>query len=316
MAWYLILLIVIAGLLVLSVVGTLALFMLLLRKPHFSEKHARMTKEELALLKSKVHEAKEKYKDVPQEEVFITNDNLKLRGIYYDQHTARSVIIVHGYCASLDSRLMDLPYYYSRGYNVLLVDLRVHGKSEGTYVTLGAKESEDIMAWIEWLNARTNNSRIILDGVSMGSATILNCAGKADLPSNVVGIVADCGFTSPFEQCRYMIFGRNKNKGIFPTEIARFYAKVLCKYDMKKYAPVESVKNAKIPALIIHGDNDDFVPTYMAREIFDAYAGEKDILINHCVGHALSTVLATERVHKKLDEFLDNVMKNSATQNA
>jgi len=60
--------------------------------------------------------------------------------------------------------------------------------------------------------------------------------------------------------------------------------------------------------LIIHGDSDDFVPTHMAREIYDAYNGEKDILINHCVGHALSTVLATDRVHKKLDEFLNKVI--------
>ena len=46
----------------------------------------------------------------------------------------------------------------------------------------------------------------------------------------------------------------------------------------------------------------------MAREIYDAYSGEKEILINHCVGHALSTTLATEQVHKKMDEFLSNII--------
>lgn len=308
MAWYYILLIILGGMAVLYVLGTLFLFCLLLRKPHFSEKHARMTKEELALLKSKVQEAKQKYANVPMEEVKIINDGLTLRGVFYDQNSDRSVIMTHGYCASLDSRMMDLPYYYDRGYNVLLIDLRTHGKSEGNYVTLGAKESEDVIQWAKWLSKRTNNSKIVLDGVSLGASTVLNCAGKSTLPANVVGIVADCGFSSPYEQCRYMIFGRNKKKGKFSTEVARLYAKILCKYDMKKDCPIENIKNAKVPVLIIHGDSDDFVPTHMAREIYDAYNGEKDILINHCVGHALSTVLATDRVHKKLDEFLNKVI--------
>ena len=308
MEWYYILLIILSSLTLLYVLGTLILFMVLLRKPHFSEKHARMTKEELSLLKSKVYEANEKYKNVPREEVNIINDKLKLYGVYFDQKSDYSVIIIHGYCASMQSRMMDLPYYYDRGYNVLFIDLRTHGKSEGNYVTLGAKESEDVLAWIRWLSKRTNNSKIILDGVSMGSATVLNCAGNKDLPSNVVGIIADCGFSSPYEQCRYMIFGKNKNRGKFSAQVARLYARLLCGYDMKKDSPIENVKKAKVPALIIHGDNDDFVPSYMAREIYDAYNGEKDILINHCVGHALSTVLATDRVHKKLDEFLGKIL--------
>ena len=313
MAWYFILLIILGSILLFYVIGTLILFMVLLRKPHFSEKHARMTKDELALLKSKVCEAREKYKNVPNEEVSIENDGLKLHGLYYDQKSKNSVIIVHGYCATMQSRMMDLPYYYKRGYNVLFIDLRTHGKSEGNYVTLGAKESEDLLCWIKWLSEKTNNSKIVLDGVSMGSATVLNCAGNKKLPKNVVAVIADCGFSSPFEQCRYMIFGKNKNKGRFSAEIARLYAKILCKYDMKKDAPIENVKNAKIPVLIIHGDNDDFVPSYMAREIFNAYKGEKEILINHSVGHALSTVLATDRVHKKMDEILGNILNTPAT---
>ena len=308
MEWYYILLIILSSLMLLYVLGSLILFMVLLRKPHFSEKHARMTKEELALLKSKVREAREKYKDVPREEVSIINDGLKLHGMYFDQKSNYSVIIIHGYCATMESRMMDLPYYYERGYNVLFVDLRTHGKSEGNFVTLGAKESEDIIGWIKWLSEKTNNSKIILDGVSMGATTVLNCSGNKDLPKNVVGIVADCAFSSPYEQCRYMIFGKNKNRGKISAEIARLYAKLFCKYDMKKDSPLENVKKAKVPVLIIHGDNDDFVPSYMAREIYDAYKGEKDILINHCVGHALSTTLATEKVHKKLDEFLGKIL--------
>ncbi len=310
MEWYFILLIVILGVVILYITSCIILYNILLRKPRFNEDNAVMSSDEMKLLKSKIEEAEDYLKDKARSDEYITVDNLKLHGVFYDQHSDRSVIIVHGYCAKLYYRLMDVPYYYKKGYNVLLIDLRAHGESEGKDITLGALESKDTIEWAKWLSKRTNNSKIILDGVSMGAATVLNCSGNPDLPNNVVGIVADCSYTSPMDISRHIIKRTFKIPGKLSTQIAKRYAKAFHHYDMSIDSPINNIKKAKIPALIIHGDKDDFVPFSMSQDIYDNYAGPKMRLITKDTGHALSTVKCTKECQQALDEFLTKVIPN------
>ena len=88
-------------------------------------------------------------------------------------------------------------YYLKRGYNVLLVDQRSHGQSEGKYIGFGCKDRYDAYRWIEWvIGQEGENVQILLHGNSMGGATVLMASGL-DLPQQVKGIIADCPFTSP-----------------------------------------------------------------------------------------------------------------------
>jgi len=308
MAWYFILLIVLASLLFLHILFIIVVYNIMLYHPKFDENYALMTKEEMHTLKYKIREAEKDTIRVPYTHEYLQIGKYKMHAQFYNQGSNKSVIILHGYCARIEYRMMDMPFYYNNGFNVLMVDLRAHGESEGKYITLGALESKDTMEWIKWLSKKTKNSKIVLDGVSMGAATVLNCAGNPNLPDNVVGVIADCSFTSPYDMAKYLLWHYGKSIPYGSLYLGWLYTKWFLHYDLKKDAPIENVKHAKIPALIIHGDSDKFVPFNMSQKIYDAYAGGKSRLITKGTGHALSSVLHTKECHTAITKFLKKVI--------
>lgn len=145
---------------------------------------------------------------VPCEEVFTQSaDGLQLHGRYYETAPGAPVqILVHGYNGNpLRDFSGGLLFTLRFGYNVILIDQRAHGQSEGRCLTFGVRVREDCLAWIRYANARFGGETpIVLTGISMGAATVL-MASELELPDNVVGIIADCGYSSPREIIRTVI---------------------------------------------------------------------------------------------------------------
>ena len=142
----------------------------------------------------------EKVLNVPYEEVEVTSvDGLRLVGKYYHMSDdAPLVIFFHGYrCAGIRDGNGIFLYAREFGFNVLLVDQRAHGKSEGKTITFGVMERHDCKSWAEYAVKRFGRDvKIYLCGLSMGGATVL-MASDIGLPENVVGILADCPYSSP-----------------------------------------------------------------------------------------------------------------------
>ena len=146
--------------------------------------------------------------------------------------------------------------------------------------------------------------QIILHGVSMGCATVTLMSGNPDLPKNVKFTVADCGYTSPWAEFDYQL----KNAHVPSSPLldgANFFNKRIAKYDFKKVDSVESVKHAQVPMLFIHGTKDDFVPTYMVNELYDACSSDKDILLVEGAGHAESYPTDSAAYEAKVRSFID-----------
>ena len=137
---------------------------------------------------------------IPYEPISITSyDGLPLYGkCYLASPEAPWLIMFHGYRSGAERDFSGgLPFGIESGFNVLLVDQRAHGKSGGRCLTFGIKERHDCLSWIEYVRSRTEDTaKIVLYGMSMGAATVL-MSTALKLPQNVVGIVADCGYTSP-----------------------------------------------------------------------------------------------------------------------
>ena len=128
----------------------------------------------------------------------ISFDGLVLRGKYYEcDPNAPIEILFHGYRGdSVRDLSGGIFRCFSVGHNVLLVDQRASGRSEGNIITFGVNESRDCRDWIDFVIKNINpDAKIIISGVSMGASTVLITAGM-ELPENVVGVLADCGFTS------------------------------------------------------------------------------------------------------------------------
>ena len=226
------------------------------------------------------------------EDVYITsseNGNLRLHGyeIKNSQNSNIWAIVVHGYCGQGKDMTYYAEQYYNRGYNVLLVDLRGHGKSEGDYIGMGWHDRLDLIDWANYLINNDNNCQIILHGVSMGAATVMMATGE-DLPSNIKLAIEDCGYSSiwdEFEMQLKVLF----NLPTFPVlNAASAVCKIRAGYMLEEGSAIEQVKKSKTPTLFIHGDQDRFVPFEMLDILYDAANCEKQKLIIEGAAHAQS----------------------------
>lgn len=155
---------------------------------------------------------------IPYEDVFITSfDGLRLHAKFYaaSERKAPVQIMFHGYKSSAERDFCGgLREGIDGGFNVLLVDQRAHGESEGKYLTFGVNERFDCLSWASYAAERFGNDvKIYLYGISMGAATVL-MASALPLPKSVSGIVADCGYTSPkdiiFPSCAIITFRQRR----------------------------------------------------------------------------------------------------------
>lgn len=244
------------------------------------------------------------------EDVFIkSHDNFLLHGRYYETTKNAPVqIMFHGYRSHpLKDFSGGLKLAVDMGYNVLLVDQRAHGESEGRCLSFGILERYDCLAWSKYIVDRCGeNTKIILVGISMGAASVL-MASALDLPYNVKGIIADCGYSSPSEIIRKVM--RDLKYPEFPLyRFVKLGAKLFGKFDLECASAKEALKNNKIPVLFIHGDDDRFVPCEMSVDNFNACTGQKELCIIPKAGHALSFIAGQEAYIDAVVKFLKKVI--------
>ena len=252
-----------------------------------------------------------KLMQTPFEDVYTTShDGLKLYGRYYHfNDNAPLVIIFHGYRSNA-YRDGNGGFQIAKNYglNVLIPDQRSHGKSEGTAITFGIKESYDCAQWIDYSKKRFGNDiRIVLVGLSMGAATVMMASDK--IPAeNVKGIIADCGFSSPKE-----ILKEVAKQMKYPCEIAYFLtrmgAKLFGGFDVEESSALEALAKTSIPLLFIHGESDGFVPCYMSRKCYEACASPKQIFTVKDATHGVSYYLDTPGYTKTVTDFFDRVLQ-------
>lgn len=236
---------------------------------------------------------------VPFEEVSITTfDGLKLFARYYHLSDSAPIQIqFHGY-RSTAVRDFSGGFSLARkmGRNLLVVDQRAGGKSEGTTICFGIKEKYDCLEWIKYALERFGDVPIMLTGVSMGAATVL-MASELDLPKNVKCIVADCPYSSPEE----IIALQCKEMGIPPKigmPFVRLGARLFGNLKLSGEGAEKAVRNTKVPILLVHGEEDDFVPCYMSEKIYSANPKMITFETFPNAAHGVSFLVDTERYEK------------------
>lgn len=242
---------------------------------------------------------------LPSEEVEITSfDGLRLCGRYYEYAPGAPVeLMFHGYRGSAERDLAGgVQRCFKLGRSALIVDQRCSGRSQGNVITFGILEHRDCLSWVDFMIQRFGSDvKIILCGISMGAATVMMAAGKP-LPKNVIGVLADCGYTSPKEIIETVI----REMGLPPKlayPFVKLGAKLFGKFDLEETSPVEALKNCKVPVFFIHGEADLYVPCAMSRENYDACASRKTLVIIPGAGHGLSYPVAPKQYLQTLGEF-------------
>ena len=209
----------------------------------------------------------------PCERVTATSrDGLRLTGRFYRRADGGPVdICMHGYRGvALRDFCGGAGISLRAGRNVLLIDQRAHGESEGHAITFGVKERVDCLTWIEWVNARCGaQTPVYLSGVSMGAATVLMAAGL-ELPGNVRGIVADCPYSAPKDIIQKVMRDMRLPVWLlYPFVVLG--ARLFAGFSPEKATAAEAVRGNGVPILILHGEADRFVPPEMSAEIAAAH---------------------------------------------
>ena len=223
-------------------------------------------------------------------------DNLELYGVHYAPKNSSDkwVVLVHGYGLKYESMYPFTYFYLANGYNVLMIDQRAAGNSEGTWLTMGAAEGQDVALWTQEIARRNSDAKITLHGVSMGSATAMLAAARSDA-TNVTSLIEDCGYTSAMKL--FYVIKDVLNEGLKAFGIEEIKPEVVAGldsagYDMMGYylhdaSPIDAIPSAKMPTLFISGDDDGVVPVSMLPELYDASGAEvKETFIVKGAGHA------------------------------
>lgn len=242
------------------------------------------------------------------EEVFLRSfDGLRLHGRLLQQPQAKATLLLfHGYRSSWVSDFsIVLPHYYSQGYNLLVVDERAHGQSEGTYITFGIRERRDVQTWAEYAAMHFGPSHpLLLDGLSMGATTVL-LAAALPLPASVRGILADSGFTSPYEIMRSVLRAHCK---LLPPQpilaLLNVFTRVFAGFSLKEASTPEALRATTLPVLLLHGKSDTFVPYTMSQAAYDACGAQKQLVLVDEAGHGYSYLVDRPRVQAAIAAFI------------
>lgn len=245
------------------------------------------------------------------EEVHIISfDGLRLFGRWYEGKKDSPVaVLCHGYRGSAYRDFSGgSDIFLSLGWNVLLIDQRAHGKSEGSTITFGVKEKYDALDWADYARERKKGAPVFLVGISMGGATVLMASAMAE-ERGIKGIAADCPYSSPYEIISKVMV----DKGLKPSllmPLVSLSAFLFGHFRLKSESAAEAVEKSSLPILIIHGLDDRFVPDYMSREIYERSKGNVEYETFPNAGHGLSYMVDRKRYVDTTVRFFSSLLES------
>ena len=246
---------------------------------------------------------------LPHQDFSITSfDGLTLWGTYYEYAPGAPIeLMFHGYRGNAHRDLGGgIQRCFSLGRSAFIVDQRTSGRSGGKVISFGINESRDCRAWVDFMIGHFGpDVKIILTGISMGASTVMLAAGR-ELPPNVIGALADCGYTSAKEIIKKVIRQVHLPADLL-YPVVKFSAKLYGGFDLEEDSPMEAMGRSTVPMIFAHGEADDFVPCDMSRANYEACTAPKTLVTVPGAGHGLSYPMDPEAYLSTLREF-DPVM--------
>jgi len=242
-----------------------------------------------------------------QELRVVSYDNKLLYGRFIPaEHAKATIIQFHGYRSHFAVDFSaSMRFYNEHGYNLLMVDQRAHGQSEGRWITFGVKERLDVLSWTTYVAMMLGEDHpIFLGGLSMGGTTVC-MAADMEFPANVRGIIADCGFTSPADILGELAEQRYHVSRKLAVPFLNVFARLFAGFSVYEWSTIDALQNTRLPVAFFHGESDTMVPCSMSVRSHAACAGEALLLTFPGAEHGVSWLSDPSRYKEALLGFLD-----------
>lgn len=178
-------------------------------------------------------------------------------------------------------------------------------------MTLGVRERTDVPVWVEYVSNRFGRRHpIFLQGASMGASTV-TMASAYRFSGNVRGLIADCGFTSPYEAVSAVWREKTPLPAHFTVWLLDLFTRLFADFSLKGCDAADALARTEYPALFLHGTEDKFVPSYMTRRAYEACRSEKTLLLVEGAGHCMSYLADRSRVETAYRDFIEKHMENA-----
>ena len=214
------------------------------------------------------------------------------------------MLLLHGYTGWKEEMYPFAYWYHKQGYHALVPDLRCQGESQGDFIGMGWTDHFDCMLWIDYILSQDEEAQIVIHGQSMGAATALMMTGE-ELPGQIQAVVSDSAYTDA-----YSMFGEKIKDWFglpaFPlVDSACLMLRLRGGYNLKDASALEAVQKSGTPTLFIHGDSDAMISVQMSRELYEAAACEKELLIVEGAGHGQTQEKDPDTYYNTIKEFLE-----------
>ena len=251
--------------------------------------------------------AVEKFSALDKQEVYIQSQySYKIHGFFFPNTNLKKVIILcHGITWSLYGSVKYMDMYLEKGFSVFIYDHRNHGLSGGDNTSFGYYEKFDLKRCTDWLIDKLGKDTIIgLHGESMGAGIALQ---NIAIDDRIKFCIEDCGYSDAKELFNYRL-KKDYNINIFAIiKLASIICKIRVGWEFNDVSPITTLAKVEIPILFIHGEDDDYVPTYMCKQMYTVAIGYKDIYIATKAGHAQAYWNNKDEYTKRVYRFLTNI---------
>lgn len=249
----------------------------------------------------------EKFSNFEKQEVYIDSKyGYKIHGLFFPNNNSQKVMILcHGITWSLYGSVKYMDMFLKRGFAVFIYDHRNHGLSGGKDTSFGYYEKFDLKKCTDWLYNKLGKDIIVgLHGESMGAGTVLQ---NIAIDRRIKFCIEDCGYSDAQDLFKHRLEKDYNIKKLPLVALSSKISKIRVGWKYKDVSPITTLPNVEIPILFIHGEEDDYVPTFMCNQMYLAKKGYKDIYVAPNAGHAEAYWKNKEEYEEKVDSFLRNI---------
>lgn len=229
-------------------------------------------------------------------------DGVRLKGKLYDQGSKVTVLYLHTLGSSSDGDFLYAPWYWEKGYNILMPDNRGHGDSEGACATYGLKEGDDVNRWIALLcEDYGSDCKIIVQGDTLGAADAL--MATADYPKQVAFTVAESPINNLYVAGEYLMKQQFTSLPFF-TRLADRYNYQQNNFHLEDVVTSKAVAGSSTPLLMLCGSEDTIVNPQDAQQIKDAAKGNCSVLTVEHAAHGMLYATDSQKIQSGIEQYI------------